>query len=144
MRFSRGVRPTRHTTNSPQVERTQLATYKMSTRHKLFKLATQNVSNAYLQSLTEDMRKSNLCVQTNSNLPKQIKNLFKQITICSNKLVIYSSILLICSNKLLLVQTNGLFICSNILLFGDTCRTVCAIALHRKTKTNPNPNLDSD
>jgi len=25
---------------------------------------------------------------------------------------------------------------------GDTCRTVCAIALHRKTNTNTNPNLD--
>ena len=27
----------------------------------------------------------------------------------------------------------------NCFYFGDTCRTVCAIALHRKTKTNTNP-----
>ena len=29
-----------------------------------------------------------------------------------------------------------------VLKSGNTCRTVCAIALHRKTKTNTNPNPD--
>jgi len=42
-------------------------------------------------------------------------------------------------NKQRLFQYQRLAVMCSVLLFWDKCRTVCAIALHRQTKTNTNP-----